>query len=477
MFEMRSLLIVASVAASLVAIPGHGVLAMRSETSDEIVARIDGYVRAEMTRQRIPGLSLAVAHEGRLVVARGYGFANLEHQVPATDRTIYQSGSVGKQFTAAAVMLLVEDGRLSLDDRLSTFFENSPESWKAITVRHLLTHTSGIANYTAGTIDYRRDYAYPELVELAARLPQDFAPGESWSYSNTGYLLLGLVIEKASGQFYGDLLRDRVFRPLGMDTARVISEAELVTNRAAGYEMVKGEWRNQAWVSPSLNTTADGALYLTVRDLASWDAALTARRLLEPSSYEAMWTPVRLNNGRTEPYGFGWRLGSVNGHDTVSHSGAWQGFLARIARYERDRLSVMILVNTSLANLERIEQGVASLFVPDLAPRDIKPIADADPAVTARLRALLDRIVSGHVPPDECAPELRSEMTPEEVASLRGQLEEPGRWRDLALIGATTGENGARRFEYRLDYGGPTLLIDFGLSSSGQVTTIAATYD
>ncbi len=112
-----------------------------------------------------------------------------------------------------------------------------------------------------------------------------------------------------------------------MDTARVISEAELVRNRAAGYEMVKGEWRNQAWVSPSLNTTADGALYLTVRDLATWDAALTARRLLEASSYEAMWTPVRLNNGRTEPYGFGWRLGSIKGHGTVSHSGC----LARVS--------------------------------------------------------------------------------------------------------------------------------------------------
>jgi CubicO group peptidase (beta-lactamase class C family) len=444
--------------------------------ADEKSAAIDRYVEAEMARQRIPGLALAVSQRGRPVHVRGYGLANVEHQVPVTDRTVFQSGSVGKQFTAAAVMLLVEDGRLGLDDPIVTFFDDAPASWSPITVRHLLTHTSGIANYTSGAIDYRRDYTYPELVALAQKPPLDFLPGEKHSYSNTGYLLLGLIIEKVSGQFYGDLLRDRVFRPLGMDTARVISEADIVPHRAAGYEMVKGELKNQEWVAPSLNTTADGSLYLTVRDLARWDEALAARRLFKPSTYEAMWTAARLNDGSREPYGFGWRVAETNGHKTIAHGGAWQGFLSRIARYEDDGLTVIVLVNTSLANLERLERGVAGLFVPDLAPEPVSPVLDTDPSVTARVRALVEGIRAGTVTGDAFAPGLRADMTKEGLSSLKRQLEEPGTWRALELV-KRTDDKGVARYRYRLDYGGPTLLVDVAFDSSDRVSLFDMAFD
>jgi CubicO group peptidase (beta-lactamase class C family) len=231
---------------------------------------IDRYVRAELGRQRIPGLSIAVLRGDSLLLARGYGEANVEHHVPAADSTIYQSGSVGKQFTAALVVRLADEGKLRLDDPIAKWLPEGPPSWRRITLRHLLTHTSGIPDYADSTLDYRRDYSEDELVRLAAGLPPLFQAGARWSYSNTGYLLLGVIIHRLTGTFYGDLLRAQVFEPLGMRTARIISESDIVPNRADGHRLVSGKLQHQEWVSPTLNATADGSLYLTVLDLARW---------------------------------------------------------------------------------------------------------------------------------------------------------------------------------------------------------------
>src|SRR5438876_7311757 len=264
---------------------------------ETIATKVDDYVKAEMQRQHIPGLSLAVIKDGQIILAKGYGFANVEHQVPVKPETIFQSGSMGKQFTATAVMMLVEAAKLSLSDPITKFFSDAPESWKNITVRHLLTHTAGTTDYPRD-FDFRRDYTEDELLKRAEAIPLSFQPGEKWSCSNLGYVLLGILIHKVSGQFYGDFLQERVFQPLGMTTARIISEADIIPNRAAGYRLVKGELKNQEWVSPSLNTTADGSLYFSILDLAEWDAALYTEKLLKRSSLELMWTPVKLKNGQ-----------------------------------------------------------------------------------------------------------------------------------------------------------------------------------
>ena len=247
---------------------------------DATTAKVDDYMKTEMQRQRIPGASLVVVKDGQIILAKGYGLSNVELQVPAKPETIFQSGSMGKQFTATAVMMLVEAGKLSLSDPITKYFTDAPAAWKDITVRHLLTHTAGTTDYP-DDFDFRRDYTEDELLKRAEAIPLAFQPGEKWSYSNLGYVLLGILIHKVSGQFYGDVLQERVFKPLGMTTARIISEADIVPNRAAGYRLVKGELKNQEWVSPSPNTTADGALYLTVYDMAKWDAALYTEKLLK----------------------------------------------------------------------------------------------------------------------------------------------------------------------------------------------------
>ncbi|HET8674685.1 MAG TPA: serine hydrolase, partial [Blastocatellia bacterium] len=290
------------------------------------------------------------------------------------------SGSVGKQFTSAAVMLLVEEGKINLDDRVSKYLDHTPEIWKEITVRHLLTHTSGIKNYGEKDINYRQDYTDEELIKVAANFPLDFQPGEKWSYSNTGYILLGYVIKKASGKFYGDYLKERVFAPLGMTTARVINEEDIIPNRAAGYRLAKGEIKNQRYVSPSLNTTADGSLYLTVLDMAKWDAALYSEKLLKRSSIDQMWTPVKLIAGKTHPYGFGWGIGEANKHKLIEHGGAWQGFTTHISRYVDDKLTVIVLTNLANANPGVIAHKVAGFYVPEVMPADRKAIK-IDPAI------------------------------------------------------------------------------------------------
>ena len=329
--------------------------------------KVDDYVRAEMQTQQIPGLSLAVMRNGEIVLARGYGLANVEHQVPVKPETIFQSGSMGKQFTATAVMMLVEDGKISLEDKITKYFTDGPETWNKITVRHLLTHTSGMTDYPRD-FDLRRDYTEDELVQRIKPIPLAFEPGAKWSYSNLAYVMLGVLIHKVSGKFYGDFLQERVFKPLGMSTARVISEADVVPNRAAGYRTVSGQLKNQEWVSPSLNTTADGALYLTVYDMAKWDAALYTEKLLKRASLNEMWTAVKLNDGKTHAYGFGWALGEVRGHRIVEHGGSWQGFKSHISRYVDDKLTVVVFANHARANPAKIAHHIAALFNADLSP-------------------------------------------------------------------------------------------------------------
>jgi CubicO group peptidase (beta-lactamase class C family) len=371
--------------------------AARADLSD----RIDAAVRSEMTRQRIPGVAVAVVQKGKVVKSQGYGYANVEHAVPVTPETMFQSGSIGKQFTAALVMMLVEDGKIRLDASVRDYLPDAPESWQAITIRHLLTHTSGIPDYTDGAIDYRRDYSEDELARIAYALPLEFAPGARWNYSNTGYLLLAVIVHAASGQNYGDLLRERVFRPLGMKTARVISEADIVPHRAAGYQLVDGELKNQDWVAPTINTTADGSLYLSLEDYIAWDRGLRAGALLKPASWSQVYEAVRLNSGNTYPYGFGWDVEEVGGQTVHRHGGAWQGFETYIARYLGDDLTVVVLSNLDGAEPSVIVDAIAGLYDSALARVEPRPITDTEPDVTARLVTLLGRVGLGTLGPAE----------------------------------------------------------------------------
>jgi CubicO group peptidase (beta-lactamase class C family) len=331
-----------------------------AQTADSL----DAYVQSEMQKQRIPGLSLLVARDGKIVRAQGYGFSNVELQVPVKPETVFQSGSVGKQFTATAVMMLLEEGRIHLDDPITNYFKDAPAAWRQVTIRELLSHTAGFTDYPE-KFDFRKDYTEADLLKIVEGIPLAFAPGTNYSYANLGYLTLGVLIHQVTGEFYGDFLQERIFRPLGMATTRVMSEADIVPNRAAGYRLVKGELKNQEWVSSTLNTTADGALYFSILDLAKWDAALYTEKLLHRSSFEQMWIPAKLLNGQPNPgnYGFGWRILEKNGHRVLDHGGAWQGFEVHISRYVDDKLTVVVLTNLADADPGIVADHVAELYL------------------------------------------------------------------------------------------------------------------
>jgi len=342
---------------------------------------IDRYVRSELAQYRIPGLSLAVLRGDSLVLARGYGYANVELHVPASDSTVYESGSLAKQFTAAAVVMLSEQGRFSLDDPITRFLPEGATKWRGITIRHLLTHTSGISDHADSALDSRRDYTEDELVRLAANQPVEFPPGERWSYSSTGYVLLGIIIHRVTGVFYGDFLRDHIFRPLGMRTARVMSAADIIPNRAAGYYFVNDTLKNQDWVSSSLNATADCCLLFTVRDLVQWALALNHGKVPSRAGLDASWTPVRLNSEGTYPYGFGWHVTQQRGYRRIGHSGSSQGFQTTIQRYPDFNLTVIVLVNVAQSLPEAMAFGIAGILEPALRPPHLlqRPASEVQP--------------------------------------------------------------------------------------------------
>lgn len=330
---------------------------------------IDQYVRSEMEKHHIPGLALLVSQDGRPVRTQGYGMANVELQVAVKPETLFQSGSVGKQFTATAVMMLVEEGKVSLDDPITRFFPGAPATWKQVKVRHLLSHTAGFKDYPQD-FNFRKDYTEDEILTIIEGIPLAFTPGTKWSYSNLGYATLGILIHKVTGKFYGDFLRKRIFQPLDMTTTRIISEADIIPNRAAGYRLVKGELKNQEWVAPMINTTADGSLYFSILDLAKWDAALYTEKLLKRSSLEEMWTVAQLSDGQPNSghYGFGWFLENKNGHRVIGHGGSWQGFKTHISRYVDDKLTVVVLINQADAEPGPIADQAAEMYLAGKGP-------------------------------------------------------------------------------------------------------------
>src|SRR5687767_11611915 len=269
--------------------------------------KVDDYVKAQMEQRRIPGLSLAIVKNGRVTKHEAYGLASLELKAPAHKETVFEIGSVTKQFTAALVLMLVEEGRLGLDEKITRFFENAPESWKNITIRHLLTHTSGIRNYTGlPGFEMTKKLDAQRFVATIAAQPLESKPGDAFKYCNTGYNLAGYIIEKVTGKSYWQVLRARIFEPLQMRTATSRDLKPIVENRAHGYEVENGKLVNRD--SDLTDVFAAGAISATVGDLVKWNAALDSGALLSQASRAAMWAPVTLNGGLKHPYGFGWRL-------------------------------------------------------------------------------------------------------------------------------------------------------------------------
>ncbi len=337
--------------------------------------KVDDYIKAQMERQHVPGVSVLVIKDKQIVKSQGYGLANVELNVAATPDTVFKIGSVSKQFIASGIMLLVQDGKLSIDDNISKFLDATPETWKPITVRHLLTHTSGIVREAPG-FDPLKIQNDADVIKTAYSLPLRFAPGEKYEYCNVGYFTLAEIISKVSGKPWPDFLHERLFKPLGMNSTRTTNMTELVSNRANGYIWRNGKMQNAA-IYFALRPS--GAFLSTISDLAKWEAALAAETLLKRSTLDQMWTPVKLNNGTTHPYGFGWELGSIGSHKQINHGGALPGFRAQLSRFVDDKVTVVVLTNGDNANAGGIATGVANFYIPGLLPD--RKVVQVDPKI------------------------------------------------------------------------------------------------
>jgi CubicO group peptidase (beta-lactamase class C family) len=291
----------------------------------------------------VPGAGVAVLHHGAPIMRRAYGLANVENGIAATAATNYRLASMTKQFTAAAILLLAEEGRLSIDDPVRKWLPDLPDAAAAIAIRHLLTHTSGLIDYEDlildGTTEQLRDADVLGLLEAENR--RYFPPGTNYRYSNSGYCLLASIAARASGMDFASLLRRRIFRPLGMqDTVAFEAGISVVPHRAFGYSHIQGSWTrtDQSLTSATLG---DGGIYSSLDDLAQWDAALGGGGLLRPESLRLAFEPATPTEDPAVQYAFGWRITG----ESVWHSGETTGFRNVIVRYPERRLTVIVLTN------------------------------------------------------------------------------------------------------------------------------------
>ena len=437
---------------------------------DSLRERIEAFVRAEQRRQSVPGLAVGVVSHGRVVLAKGYGFANLEHQVPVETDTLFQSGSVGKMFTAMTVMLQVEAGRVSLSDSITKYFPDAPATWRPITVRHLLTHTSGVGDIY-DVLDPRQDYTDADYQQLAYGRPLQFPAGLRWSYSNTGYVLLGTLVNQVAGTSYVNVLGSQVFQPAHMRTARGISEEDVIPNRAAGYSVVDGVAKNQEWVSPSLNRNADGSLYFSLKDVLAWDAAVDQRAILGRGSWQQILTPVKLNSGASYPYGFGWVIKERAGKPLHQHAGSWQGFVSAYSRFLGDELSIVVLINSNTANPTTFVDGIAAIVNPALAVPPLAPIPDGEPAMTARFKVMLEQVRNGTLDPAGFA-YVPSWFFPEAVPYYQDLLQDLGPAGPLVLAKREVlGDD--RVYTYLVKFGAATWRYTVSIIPDGRVTSLS----
>jgi D-alanyl-D-alanine carboxypeptidase len=340
---------------SILAIFSYLILSVGNARADAV----DDFLKSAMDKHQIAGLALMVIKDGKPVKTSCYGVANLEWNVPVTTDTVFEIGSVTKQFTAACILMLAEDGKLSIDDKISKHLKNTPPTWTNITIRNLLTHTSGIKNYTVlDGFELSKHMTQAQFIEKMGSLPLNFQPGDSWQYCNSGYNLLGFIVENASGKKYWDFLQERIFGPLQMTNTTSRIPSIIVPHRAAGYELTNHVRINRDYDLTDLFSA--GAIITTITDFAKWNSVLSGNSLLKSSSKELWWTPAKLNDGTIKNYGFGWFLDPLDGHKDIGHGGATSGFSSTIQRFPDDNLSILILTNVD-------ETGGASTLAKEIA--------------------------------------------------------------------------------------------------------------
>ncbi len=351
-----------------------------------LLTRIDSIAAAPVKSGAVAGIAVAVVRGRDTLLMKGYGFADLENQIAVTPETVFKIGSLTKQFTSAAVMQLVERKSVSLDDHLNKFIPGFPTHGRTIAVRHLLNHTSGISSYTDIGARFgrvaRMDLAPDSLIHIVANDSLQFEPGQQFYYNNTGYFMLGMVIEKVTGTKYGDYLEANLFKQTGLSHTRYCDSRRIIPHRAQGYDRPPSGLVNTDFLSMQLPAAA-GSLCSTIGDLVSWTMQLNSTRVVSADSYRQMTTPIVFANGRPMTYGFGLSADTIGGRRIISHGGAINGFNAFMSYVPQDSLVIVVLANTAPAPTSTIADAIlrSVLALPSApsppAPKDL-PLAPGD---------------------------------------------------------------------------------------------------
>jgi D-alanyl-D-alanine carboxypeptidase len=295
--------------------------------SGDLETRLDALMETEMVAGQIPGAAVAILKNGELLEAKAYGIANLELDVPVSTRSVFELASLTKPLTAAAILMLVDEGRVALDDRVSKYLDETPKMWRDITIRQLLCHNGGLAHHFEEKVNgsHLVDYSTADMLRSARATPMDSKPETGWEYSDLGYFLLGIVLEKATGQSYEQFMTERLFKPLGMTSTGIINQAGLLPGRVAGYTVVNDELRNNRRVW-QFGLTSHMGVMSSLDDVIRWERAMATRRVFTEAIVNRMWAPAYVfyenkNTDTTLGYGFGWFVERQGGHSIVHHSG------------------------------------------------------------------------------------------------------------------------------------------------------------
>jgi CubicO group peptidase (beta-lactamase class C family) len=365
---------------------------------------IQKYIKAEMKAEQIPGLAYAVVLDDKIIDSGAYGWANLELKSPVTMHSKFAIGSTGKIFTASAIMLLQKERKLSIDDPINKYLDSLPESWKKITIRHLLSHTSGIKDYLnnfPGYIaieddDARQDITEADFLRMLKKYRLNFEPGERWAYCNAGFVLLGFIVHKVSGMPLPQFMKQNFFDPLGMKETQYVSVSEIIPNRASGYSFDdNNKLSNGMYISNFYSSLGDMGIITTAGDMAKWSIALDKKKILDKETLEQMWTPAQLKNGMevtdiAGSYGLGWGVEDYRGYKLLGHTGSFgSGYAADFIRFPEKNLSVIILTNLNSTESRWISCNLAGFFSPELKGIDQLSVQQNKASNPTKVYALL----------------------------------------------------------------------------------------
>ena len=457
-------------------------LSLDATASAQTAADIDAVVQKAIDAKKMPAIGVAVVRDGKVVLAKGYGLADVEAGTTANENTAFELASVTKQFTAAGIMLLVEDGKLKLEDTLGKYMPDVPAKWSGVTIRQLLNQVSGIPNYTdGGKLVNDKIYTKDEILSLVKDVPTAFDPGTKWAYSNTNYFLLGMVIEKVSGKSYPEFMAKRVFAPLGMTSTEVNTSGLKIKNAAMGYNFEDGKWQKAKLDDPS-QPFAAGAIVSTPADMGKWDIAVSEGKLLKKSSWDEILASGKLADGKLTNYGFGWQIGKLGETGYVGHSGGIGGFTSYHVRFPAENLGVVVLANTAARATQDLANDIAGVYLPKLAAaiaaqkaaqeaaKNAAPIADADPETTKFLRGVFEGLLKGEGDPAQFSVEMQKFMFPDRIKQptpLSGQV-----MKSFELMTAES-TDGSKRRQYRATFeSGMKARVFFTVDAQGKITGV-----